>query len=109
LLFDRLRLVLAPLDRFDELLLLTDPLLRLLELDRLRLTVPLLLLLPERLRLTVPLLLLFDLLRFTVPDDRFVFVLDRLTVDRLFDLLVPLERIELDERVRSIALLLLVT
>jgi len=100
--------VLAPLDRLEELLLLTDPLLRLFELDRFLFTVPLLLLL-DLLRFTEPLLLLFDRVRFTVPDDRFVFVLDRLTVDLPVDLVLALERMELDDLVLSTVLLLLLT
>lgn len=85
----------APLDRLEELLLFTDPLLRLFELDRFL--------------FTEPLLLLFDRVRFTVPDDRLVLVLDRLTVDLLLDLLVARERIVLDDLVRLTVLLLLVT
>lgn len=110
LLLDRLRLVLAPLDRLEELLLLTDPLLLLFELDRFLLTFPVLRLLElDRLLFTEPLLLLFDRVRFTVPDDRFVFVLDRFTVDLLLVLEVDLDRIELDDLVWLTVLLLLVT
>lgn len=88
-------MVLVPLDRLEELLLFTDPLLRLLELDLLL--------------FTEPLLLLFDRVRFTVPDDRLVLVLDRLTVDLLPDLVVALERIEPDDLVRLTVLLVRVT
>ena len=87
--------MLDPLDRFEELLLFTVPLLRLFELDRFL--------------FTEPLLLLFDRDRFTVPDERLVFVLDRLTVDLLLVLVLASERIALDDLVLLTVLLLLVT
>lgn len=87
--------MLVPLDLLEELLLFTVPLLRLFELDRFL--------------FTEPLLLLFDRDRFTVPDERLVFVLDRLTVDLLLVLVLASERIALDDLVLLTVLLLLVT
>lgn len=101
-LLERLRFALDPDDRFEELLF-TFPLLLLF--DDLRFTVPLLRLLEEdRFLFTEPLLLLFVLLLLTVPLERFVFVRERFTVDRLFVRLDAFDRIALPDRFRVIVL-----